>query len=565
MMAGRVAHGEYLSELAEKQYAMTSYSKARTLREHTSELDINATPPVVRGTGIVCTIGPASQDKLRDLIKAGMNIARLNFSHGTYEYHKATIDKVRAVAREFEPHTIAIALDTKGPEIRTGMMKNGGTVTYKKGQQLKISCDPAMREKCDENNQYLEYPNFVKSVHVGSDIVIADGNFLLTVKEILDNKTVMATVLNNATIGSRKNCNLPGAIIDLPAVSEKDKADLQFAVKNKLDMVFASFIRKKQDVMDVRDALGKDGHYIKIISKIENHEGICNINEILEVTDGVMVARGDMGMEIPLEKVFVAQKMLMARCRAAGKPVICATQMLESMIQNPRPTRAEITDVGNAVCDGADCVMLSGESASGVYPVEAVTIMNKICRQAAMGVFHRHDYDEMKNMARLTDLTEATAIAAVGASFKVNAAAIIVLSTTGRTAWLLSHYGSKCPIILVTRDGHVSRIAHLYRNLFPLEYKGARKENWKDDIEERLDFAVKYGKEMGFMKGGSSVIFITGWHPGSGATNSMRILQLHDDKTGSSVPAINVNGRSQNGTHISGMPDFSKMGFYDVW
>lgn len=530
-MSGKNARSEYLGELEQKS-SLIGYSDARTVREYTSQLNIEGPAPVVRGTGIVCTIGPASQsvEKLKELISNGLNIARLNFSHGSYEYHQQTIDNVREAAAASLPHTIGIALDTKGPEIRTGMMLNGDNVTYKKGQDLKISCDPALREQCDENNQYLEYPSLVKSVHVGSEIVIADGNFLLTVKEIIDDKTIMATVLNDATIGSRKNCNLPGAIVDLPAVSEKDKKDIEFAVKNKLDMVFASFIRKRQDVLDVRAALGEDGKYVKIISKIENHEGIVNINEILEVTDGVMVARGDMGMEIPLQKVFLAQKMIIARCNALGKPVICATQMLESMIKNPRPTRAEITDVGNAVVDGADCVMLSGETASGAYPAESVAIMHKICREAAACVFHRRWYDEIKNSAELADVTEATAIAAVGASFKMNASAIIALSTTGRTAWLLSKFHPRSPIILVTRNAHVSRIGHLYQNVFPLFYDVERKEKWNDDLDARLDFAIQKGQDMGFVKNDAHIIFVCGWSPGASCTNSMRILQVRDNK-----------------------------------
>lgn len=526
-MSSRAAQAEYSREHSE-QGSLIGYSDARTTREFISNLDINSNPPVVRGTGIVCTIGPACQtvEKLKELMEKGLNIARLNFSHGSYEYHQQTIDNVREAAASMFPHTVGIALDTKGPEIRTGNMKNGGEISYVKGQDLKISCDPALKELCDQDNQYLEYPALVKSVKVGSDIVIADGNFLLKVKEIVDDKTIMAEVLNNATIGSRKNCNLPGAVIDLPAVSEKDKKDIEFAVKNRLDMVFASFIRKRQDVLDVRAALGEDGQYVKIISKIENHEGIVNINEILEVTDGIMVARGDMGMEIPLQKVFIAQKMIIARCKSLAKPVICATQMLESMIKNPRPTRAEITDVGNAVVDGADCVMLSGETASGAYPVEAVSIMHKICREAASCVFRRRWYDEQKNISDIVDVTTGTAIAAVGASFKTNAAAIITLTTTGETAWLMSSFHPKSPIIMVTRNGHTSRIAHLYNNIFPLEYKQERLEKWTDDVDARLEFAVQKGRDMGFIKTGSHVIFVVGYQPGSSTTNTMQILRV---------------------------------------
>jgi len=509
--------------------------EVRTTHEHTSRINIDNEPQLINSTGIVCTIGPSCQtvEQLEQLMANGLNIARLNFSHGSYEYHQQTIDNVRRAAESIHPCPVGIALDTKGPEIRTGIMKNGTTVTYKKGQDLMVSCDPSKREECGEDQQYLDYPSLVASVKPGSDIVIADGNFLLTVKEIIDEKNIMTTVLNDATIGDRKNCNLPGAIINLPAVSDKDRADIQFAVKNKLDMIFCSFIRKRQDVLDIRAVLGDEGKDIKVISKIENHEGIVNINEIIDVTDGVMVARGDMGMEIPLQKVFLAQKMIIARCNTVGKPVICATQMLESMINNPRPTRAEITDVGNAVVDGADCVMLSGETASGKYPAEAVSIMNKICKEAVSCIFNERRYDELKNApsSSIVDMTECTAIAAVGASFTMNASAIIVCSTTGRTAWLLSHYRPKCPIILVTRDPHVARVCHLYQNLMPLVYTRGRKERWEEDVDDRLEFAIQHGRKIGILGNGSCVIHLSGYKPGSNANNAMRVLNIQDNMT----------------------------------
>lgn len=243
-----------------------------------------------------------------------------------------------------------------------------------------------------------------------------------------------------------------------------------------------------------------------------------------------MVARGDMGMEIPLEKVFIAQKMLIARCKSIAKPVICATQMLESMIKNPRPTRAEITDVGNAVVDGADCVMLSGETASGAYPAEAVSIMHKICREAASCIFRRRWYDEQKNLSQLTDVVTATAIAAVGASFKVNASAIITLTTSGETAWCMSSYHPKSPIILVTRNPHTSRIGHLYNNIFPMEYITARMDKWTDDVNARLEFAIQKGRDMGFVKTDSYVVFVCGYQPGSSTTNSMQIIKVGENE-----------------------------------
>jgi len=408
-------------------------------------------------------------------------------------------------------------------------MKDGKDVTYQKGQALKISCNPAMREQCDQNLQFLEYPSLCKSLKPGSKIFIADGMLILEVKEILNDDTLMAEVKNLATIGSRKNCNLPGAIIDLPAVSEKDRSDLLFGVEQKVDMIFASFIRKKEDIHEIRKVLGEKGKTIKIIAKVENHEGIKNIDEVVEHADGVMVARGDMGMEIPLEKVFLAQKLIISKCNKAGKPVICATQMLESMIKNPRPTRAEITDVGNAVTDGCDCVMLSGESANGAYPVEAVTYMHKICKEAASAMHYEKVFQELTATFHSTDIAEITAMSAVSAAFKVNAAAIIVLTTSGRSAALLSHFSPDCPVIVITRHAHVARKLHLYRSLFPLEYPYSRKGTWTEDIDARLDFGIKKGLDMGFVVPGSKVIFVCGYQPGSSTTNTMRILSVEGD------------------------------------
>ncbi|XP_047133063.1 pyruvate kinase PKM isoform X1 [Hydra vulgaris] len=523
-MSGSKARLEYKEELP------VTYPFAMTRGEYLSLLNIDQPPTVVRGTGIICTIGPSSQEVsvLEELIANGLNIARINFSHGSYEYHQKTIDNIRIAAKTIFPHVVGLALDTKGAEIRTGNTKNGGEVTYVKGQELKVTSDPYFKNQCSESLLFLDYPDLIHSVKCGSKIVIADGNFLLEVKEIIDNNNLLAVVLNDATIGSRKNCNLPGAVIALPAVSEKDKQDLLFGVKNKVDMVFASFIRKASDVAEVRNALGEEGKSIKVIAKIENYEGVVNIDEIITAADGIMVARGDMGMEMPAEKVFLAQKILITRCNRAGKPVICATQMLESMIKNPRPTRAEITDVGNAVVDGADCVMLSGETANGAYPIEAVAVMHKICRQAATVQFYKESFSEHLSKNYVTNATETTCIAAVAASFKALASAIIVLTTSGRTSWIMSKYRPQCPIIVITRNEQVARLCHLYRGLFPLVYSTPRIKAWHEDMFDRLEFAITYGKDMGFIKTGSSVVFVSGCQPGTNSTNTVQIIQVDE-------------------------------------
>jgi pyruvate kinase len=466
------------------------------------------------------------------MIKKGMNIARLNFSHGSHEYHAGTIAAVRQAVKRYSEqenipmHPVGIALDTKGPEIRTGLLEAGGAtgeIELVKGKQIKVTIAAEYAEKCSAENLFVDYANIVKVVKPGNRIYVDDGLISLLVESVQSDH-VVCKIENGGKLGSRKGVNLPGVAVDLPAVSEKDKKDLLFGVEQQVDMIFASFIRSAEGVKEIRQLLGDRGKSILIISKIENHEGVKRIDEIIEASDGIMVARGDLGIEIPPEKVFLAQKMIISKCSMAGKPVICATQMLESMISKPRPTRAESSDVANAVLDGADCVMLSGETAKGNYPIEAVHMMHKVALEAEAAMYTSSIFTELSLMTPSPcDPATAIALAAVSAATKLPAGAIIALTTTGQTAQQLSRYKPRCPIIAISRNAQTTRQGHLWRGILPLLYSSPKLDDWSQDVDARVNAGIALGLARGLLHQGDHVIVITGWRRGPGSTNTMRI------------------------------------------
>lgn len=467
----------------------------------------------IRKTKIVCTMGPNLFEKhlIAPLMKAGMNVARFNFSHGTYETHQHYYDEVCRIRDELGL-PVATMLDTKGPEIRVRSFKNGH-VTLQNGQLFTLTTDEV---EGDEERVSITYKELPQDIAVGSSILIDDGLIGMQVERI-DGADIVCRVLNGGVVSNNKGVNIPNAHLSMPFISEKDHQDILFAIKNGYDFIAASFTRCADDIMQIRHILQENNcHTINIIAKIENMEGVENIDEILRVVDGVMVARGDLGVEVPLEDVPSLQKKLIQRCIAAGKPVITATQMLDSMIKNPRPTRAEATDVANAIYDGTSAIMLSGESAVGAYPVEAVETMVRIALRAEA------DMDYIRRFSRdtsaSTDVTNAISHATVTSAHDLNASAIITVTKSGSTARILSRYRPACVIVGCTTEKHVWRQLALSWGTVPLMI--AEESNTDDLFEHAVDAAV----QNGLVHDGELVVLTAGVPLGiSGTTNLMKV------------------------------------------
>lgn len=467
----------------------------------------------IRKTKIVCTMGPNLFEKhlIAPLMKAGMNVARFNFSHGTYETHQHYYDEVCRIRDELGL-PVATMLDTKGPEIRVRSFKNG-RVALQNGQLFTLTTDEV---EGDEERVSITYKELPQDIAVGTSILIDDGLIGMQVERI-DGADIVCRVLNGGVVSNNKGVNIPNAHLSMPFISEKDHQDILFAIKNGYDFIAASFTRCADDIMQIRHILQENNcHTINIIAKIENMEGVENIDEILRVVDGVMVARGDLGVEVPLEDVPSLQKKLIQRGIAAGKPVITATQMLDSMIKNPRPTRAEATDVANAIYDGTSAIMLSGESAVGAYPVEAVETMVRIALRAEA------DMDYIRRFSRdtsaSTDVTNAISHATVTSAHDLNASAIITVTKSGSTARILSRYRPACVIVGCTTEKHVWRQLALSWGTVPLMI--AEESNTDDLFEHAVDAAVKNG----LVHDGELVVLTAGVPLGiSGTTNLMKV------------------------------------------
>jgi len=483
-----------------------------------------------RKTKIVCSLGPASFEDsvVRDLVLSGMNVARLNFSHGTHETHRTSIESVRRISDELEI-PVAVLLDTKGPEIRTGMVKNDGKITINKGDNVVITTDDCFTAAAEGQTPArisISWKEAASKLQSGHRVLVADGLLELTVLEI-KNKGIYCCAGNTAVIGSKKNVNLIGVHANLPIMSEQDKKDIAFGVEMDVDFIAASFLSFPHEITEIRKYLESLNSTIKIIAKIENGEGLANIKEIAQLADGVMVARGDLGVQLPTEQIPLVQKHIISICRKVGKPVITATQMLESMIVNPRPTRAELTDVANAIFDGTDAVMLSAETAAGAYPVESVKMIDKIaCTveqsdefRIRMKKFHDECLTDAHNPEE--NLSIIMSRSGVEIAAEVKARAIVTPSLSGNTARVLSVFKPDKPIIAVTPDIHAERMMQLYWGVQTF------KRPYVDESEKMIQDTLKAVSKSGVAGIADKIMLVAGLPLQSPhMANTIRVLIL---------------------------------------
>ncbi|MGE5485539.1 MAG: pyruvate kinase [Ignavibacteriales bacterium] len=472
----------------------------------------------MRKTKIVCTLGPASEslETLVGLIEAGMNVARINLSHGNREEHARRIETLRR-ACESTGREVAVMLDTKGPEIRLGTFE-GGSAVLNEGSTMTLTT----REVTGNSSiAHVQHRGFTRDVSKGMTVLLDDGNIEMTVLEVSDTD-VLCKVLNTGVISDRKKINLPDSSVSLPALSDKDIDDLRFGVDVEADFVAASFVRKEADVLSIRRVIEEAGGNQHIISKIESREGVRNLDDILKVSDGLMVARGDLGVEIPPEDVPLVQKTMIDRCNRLGKPVITATQMLESMVSKPRPTRAEASDVANAIFDGTDAVMLSAETASGKYPIEAVRIMARIAERAESALRYDEILVRKRRVAAMT-VTDAISSATCGTANDLDAAGIITATESGYTARMVAKYRPRAPIFAGTPHRSTLRKLLLVWGVVPTLMEPSR------GTDEMMDQAVKAGLSRGFIRQGDLVVITAGVPIGiPGTTNLIRVVTVGD-------------------------------------
>ncbi|HJB06706.1 MAG TPA: pyruvate kinase [Candidatus Enterocloster faecavium] len=477
----------------------------------------------MKKTKIICTMGPNTNDKnvMRELVKNGMDVARFNFSHGDYEEHLGRLEILREVRKELDI-PVAALLDTKGPEIRTGLLKDGKKVSLKEGQTFTLTTRDVVG---DDTITHINYSGLNEDVAVGNKILIDDGLIELDVVEV-KGTDIVCKVVNGGELGEKKGVNVPNVKIKLPALTDKDKEDILFGIRQGFDFIAASFVRTADCIREIKEILEEHGSNMRVIAKIENAEGIDNLDEIIEVSDGIMVARGDMGVEIPPEKVPYIQKTIIRKCNEACKTVITATQMLDSMIRNPRPTRAEVTDVANAVYDGTDAVMLSGETAMGKYPVEALKMMATIVEDSESHLDYAAYRLRKVSESNTKNVSNAVCFASVSTAHDLDAAAIIAPSISGFTTRMLSKWRPSATIIGMSPSMTTVRQMQLQWGVTPVWSRRA------DTTDELIESSAEELKKRGLVHIGDTTVITAGVvtyarrHEAATETNIMRVMTI---------------------------------------
>lgn len=485
-------------------------------------------------TNIVCTVGPSCESKevLKDMIANGMNICRFNMAHASHEWHLKTLNNLREAinsSQELNHGTVATAIDITGPGVRLGRFSEDVEVPVQlqKGAKVTMSSDKTIKKSCTKDKLYV-IQGFIMRAKVGDKIFIDDGPLCFKVIKKVSLVEMIVEVVHQGEMNHNGLVHIPMTTPDFDEyLSEKDKKDIKFGVDNEVDMVFVSWVLDPEMVTAVREQLGDAKDRVSVVAKIECHNSVKRIDEILRVADGILIARGDLGNDIPPEKVFLAQKMIIGRANMAGKPVICAAQMLESMVTNARPTRAEASDVANAILDGTDCVMLSRETALGKDPARVVQTLAQICQEAENALYYDATFRDLRFATPIpTNVTHATSIAAVEAAIRGPASAIIVVTNSGRSARLIARYRPHCIIIAITKSQHTARNLTLHRGIFSVIHTGSSNNEWYRDVDQRILYALKVAMGSGYVKPNDKAVLVTGYQAGPGSTNCVRSIVI---------------------------------------
>ncbi|KAG7307746.1 hypothetical protein JYU34_006322 [Plutella xylostella] len=508
--------------------------------DHLLRLDIAAPPACQRLSGICATIGPSSnnQTTIEQMIAAGMNVAILNMDFETRQYHAETIKMIRQAANEIGNKMgiacpVGIAARLTGRNIRTGNIANvyGDTVELKTGETVRLTSDETYKDRCSEHTIFADFINLGAFLHKGDTVLIDNETICLKVV-VVSNTTITCSVEKGGLLGSNKDVFFPRVVFNIPNFTDKDKLDINMLLQHQVDILILPFLQSADAVLELREIMGEKGRKINIVAKIQDINAFNNFNSILDVINGVIISRQELGSDIAPEKLVIAQKNMIVRANLANIPVMVSAQLLSSMRFNHKPLRAELLDVANCILDGCDALVLSAETAIGKYPVETVACLAEICKEAEAIVWNKQIFKDMVDKTPLPcDHITAIALATVLAAQRGVAAAIIVVTSSGHSAQLVSMFRPRCPILAVTRYPHVARSLHMWRGVIPVIFEDEPDPDWQIDITRRVNFAVKWGMERGFVRTGDPLVLAYGWRRGAAQTNTMRMTYATPDNT----------------------------------